>query len=280
MIIWLASYPKSGNTWLRSIISSLINTDDGNFNFRLLDRIPLFPMRKHLQDFTKNFNNFEEVQKYWIFAQEKINLNNKINFFKTHQLNCNINNYEFTNKNNTAGAIYIVRDPRNLITSISNHYDKNIQESKKFLFTPRLIGTEPAENNVINLIGSWNEHYKFWTKSDLFKNKILLIKYEDLILDIEKQIEKIVAFLNRYISVPTNKNKIKKIIETTSFGNLQKMEENENFKEGVYDNTKSKKVKFFFRGPENNWKVSLAEEDIIEIETKFYLEMKELGYIK
>jgi len=246
----------------------------------LLDRIPLFPMRKHLQDFTKNFNNFEEVQKYWIFAQEKINLNNKINFFKTHQLNCNINNYEFTNKNNTAGAIYIVRDPRNLITSISNHYDKNIQESKKFLFTPRLIGTEPAENNVINLIGSWNEHYKFWTKSDLFKNKILLIKYEDLILDIEKQIEKIVAFLNRYISVPTNKNKIKKIIETTSFGNLQKMEKHENFKEGVYDNAKSKKVKFFFKGPENNWKVSLEENLVKEIEKKFYPEMKELGYIE
>jgi len=91
----------------------------------------------------------------------------------------------------------------------------------------------------------------------------------------------------RYLSKKNNvygtyndKNKIKKIIETTSFGNLQKMEENENFKEGVYDNTKSKKVKFFFRGPENNWKVSLAEEDIIEIETKFYPEMKELGYIK
>ena len=87
MIIWLASYPKSGNTWLRSIISSLINTDDGNFIFKLLDKIPLFPMRKHLQYFTKNFNNFEEVQKYWLIAQEKINLNKKVNFFKTHQLN-------------------------------------------------------------------------------------------------------------------------------------------------------------------------------------------------
>tara|TARA_B110000003_G_C16122578_1_gene328380 strand:- start:67 stop:300 length:234 start_codon:yes stop_codon:yes gene_type:complete len=60
MIIWLASYPKIGNAWLKPIISSLINTDDGNFNFKLLDRIPLFPMRRHLQDFTKNFNNFKE----------------------------------------------------------------------------------------------------------------------------------------------------------------------------------------------------------------------------
>ena len=95
-------------------------------------------MRKHLQNFTKNFNNFEEVQKYWNYLHRKKSILIKnLNFFKTHQLNCNINNYEFTNKNNTAGAIYIVRDPRNLITSISNHYDKNIQESKKFLFTSK-----------------------------------------------------------------------------------------------------------------------------------------------
>tara|TARA_X000001036_G_C20485372_1_gene727494 strand:+ start:227 stop:508 length:282 start_codon:yes stop_codon:yes gene_type:complete len=60
MIIWLSSYLKGGNTWLKSIISSLINTDDGNFNFKLLDRIPLFTMRRHLQDSNKNFNNFKE----------------------------------------------------------------------------------------------------------------------------------------------------------------------------------------------------------------------------
>mgnify|MGYP001326842671 FL=1 len=85
--------------------------------------------------------------------------------------------------------------------------------------------------------------------------------------------------MNKYISSKANKNKIKKIIETTSVGNLQKMEKYENFKEGVYDNTKSKKVKFFFKGPENNWKASLEKIHIEEIETKFYPEMKELGYI-
>ena len=279
MIIWLASYPKSGNTWLRSIISSLIYSDNGNFNFKLLDKIPLFPMRSHLEIFTKDFNNFEEVQKYWLLAQEKINLNRKINFFKTHQLNCSINNFEFIDKNNTAGAIYIVRDPRNLVTSIANHYDKSLEESKKFLFTPRLIGTESADNNVINLIGSWNEHYNFWAKNILLKDNILLIKYEDLIINTEKQIEKIINFLKKYISVSIDKDKIKKIIETTSFKKLQKMENYENFKEGVYDNVKSKKVKFFFKGPENNWQETLNDSLVKEIENQFYSEMRELGYL-
>ena len=61
MIIWLASYPKSDNTWLKSIISSLINTDDGNFNFKLLDRIPLFTMRRHYKILLKILITLKKV---------------------------------------------------------------------------------------------------------------------------------------------------------------------------------------------------------------------------
>ena len=57
MIIWLASYPKSGNTWLRSIIASLLYTNDGVFNFNLIKRIRQFPSRKTFKDFTENFND-------------------------------------------------------------------------------------------------------------------------------------------------------------------------------------------------------------------------------
>ena len=55
MIIWLASYPKSGNTWLRSIISALLFTDDGFFDFELIKKIPQFPVERDFKDFTENF---------------------------------------------------------------------------------------------------------------------------------------------------------------------------------------------------------------------------------
>jgi hypothetical protein len=282
MIIWIASYPKSGNTWLRSLVSSLIYTEEGAFNFKLLEKISLFPKRTHLKSFTNKFNNFEEIQKYWILAQEKINLNKKINIFKTHQLNCNINNFEFTNKNNTIGTIYIVRDPRNIAVSISNHYSLSFEESKKFLVTPRLIGTKPnddKDNNVVNLIGTWGEHYNFWTKNPMLKDNLLLLRYEDLISDIEQQVDKIANFLKKYIPVSLDKNKIKKIIETTSFEKLKKMEDHQTFKEGVFNNYNTKKVKFFFKGPENNWKKTLKNDLVQEIEMKFQSEMKELRYL-
>ena len=98
MIIWIASYPKSGNTWLRSIIGSLLYSNDGIFNFQLIKNIKQFPSRSTLKDFTQNFNDINELSKYWILAQEKINLANEIKFFKTHNLNCAINNNPFTNK--------------------------------------------------------------------------------------------------------------------------------------------------------------------------------------
>ena len=85
MIIWLASYPKSGNTWVRSIVSSLIYSSDGIFNFKLLRKIDQFPEKKYMKDFVKDFSNFELIKKNWIAAQDKLNLDNSIKFFKTHQ---------------------------------------------------------------------------------------------------------------------------------------------------------------------------------------------------
>jgi len=74
MIIWLASFPKSGNTWLRSIISSLVYSEDGIFNFKLNKKISQFPTKKHFEDFTKEYHNIHENKKLWILAQDKLNL--------------------------------------------------------------------------------------------------------------------------------------------------------------------------------------------------------------
>ena len=112
MIIWVASYPKSGNTWIRSIISSLVYTKDGIFDFPSIKKIDQYPQRRFFEYFTQDYNNIHEIKKHWITSQERINLDTKIKFFKTHHLNCKIDNYPFTNKKCTKATIYIIRDPR------------------------------------------------------------------------------------------------------------------------------------------------------------------------
>ena len=83
MIIWLASYPKSGNTWVRSFLTSLLYTDDGKNDFSNLDKIKQFPGRYQFENFVNDFQDIEEIYKNWLNAQDYINLDRKIKFLKT-----------------------------------------------------------------------------------------------------------------------------------------------------------------------------------------------------
>ena len=280
MIIWVASYPKSGNTWVRSIISSLVYTENGIFDFPSIKKIDQYPQRRFLEHFTQDYNNIHEIKKHWITSQERINLDTKIKFFKTHHLNCKIDNYPFTNKECTRATIYIVRDPRNLIDSISNHFSKSIEESKKFLLTSKILSPgkeiELRGGNVITYLGSWKEHYKFWTNDN---ENLLIIKYEDLVKNIHQEIDKIIAFLKNYIDLEVSDTKKENIIKSTSFEALKKIEDNGDFTENVFVKGRSKKVRFFNKGPNNNWQKTLPTEIQKDLETELNNELKELGYL-
>tara|TARA_E500000178_G_C16855423_1_gene677133 strand:+ start:61 stop:834 length:774 start_codon:yes stop_codon:yes gene_type:complete len=257
----------------------MLYSRNGLFDFNLLEKIKQFPSRKSFKDFTSDFQNINELKKFWIIAQEKINLDQKIKFCKTHHINCKIDNFSFTNKSNTLATIYIVRDPRNLVTSISNHFSKSLEESKKFLFTNKVIGTKDVSlnnNEILTPLGSWSDHYNYWTNKN---ENLLVIRYEDLIYDINKEFNKLKNFLANYISLEINDEKKKNIIESTSFTHLQNMEKRGLFKESVFDKKVPIKKQFFHQGPKNNWQLSLNNKIKDEIETKFHKEMSELGYI-
>tara|TARA_B100001057_G_scaffold199605_1_gene200269 strand:+ start:213 stop:1055 length:843 start_codon:yes stop_codon:yes gene_type:complete len=280
MIIWIASYPKSGNTWIRAIISSLIYSDDGLFDVSYIGKIKQFPQVQFFQDFTNDFYNIHEIKKYWVLAQEKLNLDNKIKFLKTHNLNCKIDNFAFTNKQCTKATIYIVRDPRNLVDSISNHFSLSPDEAKNFILSSRIVSSgknvERVGGNVITYVGSWKEHYNFWTKNT---ENLLLIRYEDLLNNISKEIDKITIFLNNFVKFKITDEKKENIIKSTSFKSLKKIEDQGNFNENVFIKETNKKVKFFNKGPDNIWKGRLQKEIQFEIENKFKDELIELKYL-
>jgi hypothetical protein len=80
MIIWIASYPKSGNTWVRSLLASYLFSKDGSFSFDLLNKIGQFPSQDHLRFFLdEEKDRSKKVHEYWIAKQDKINSNNKTN---------------------------------------------------------------------------------------------------------------------------------------------------------------------------------------------------------
>lgn len=280
MIIWLASYPKSGNTWLRSIVSSLLYSKSGNFDFELLKNIRQFPEKQFFKDIINDFSNFNEIKRNWITAQEKINLSQNVRIFKTHQGKYTLGEHNFTNDKNTLAVIYIVRDPRNLVKSISHHFDFTLDKACKFLLSPEVIGNgkdfEEQQDGMYNLLGKWNDHYRSWTRD---KNNLLIIKYEDLIVNPGIELIKIIEFLKNYLNFKTNEEKNHKILETTSFRKLSKMEDQGLFKENVLNKKDKKKVKFFYLGSKNTWQDNLDKDIVNKLEKSFITEMKELSYL-
>ena len=255
MIIWIASYPKSGNTWLRSLLSTYLYSYDGNFDFALLKKILKFPSKKYLEYFTNDFSDIKKISEYWIAAQERINLynENKSIFLKTHSALCTLENNPFTNKKNTQAVIYIVRDPRNVITSISNHFSNNIEEALDFITDNNKILTSDKwggkDFGISEVIGSWADHYKSW-KNIKFA-PILTVKYENLINDTEGTLLIILNFLKKFVDIKISDKKILKTVENCNFENLQKMEADKGFEEAAYSDKLKKKVKFFNLGEKN-----------------------------
>ena len=281
MIIWISSYPKSGNTWLRSLISNYFFSKDGKFSFDLIKQIDSFPSSKFFRNYKDKFEKPEDTSKYWIKEQEKINLSKKIFFFKTHNALCKINGNKFTDTNNTLAAIYIVRDPRNVVTSLANHYQISAQNAFHFMKDKKrgIIEKEGNRYTGFQPLFSWDLHLKSWTENTLYPS--LIIKYEDLIIDTKSTFKKVLNFIKVVTNSKNNidEQKLLECVENCQFSNLKKMEEQKGFDESMIDKKTGNKITFFNLGEKNNFKNLLKKNLIDEMNDYFQYQLKKYNYI-
>ena len=282
MIIWLSSYPKNGNTWLRSLISAYYYTNDGLFlGDKQLQNIQQFPTKKYLKNFNYKLEKPGDTVKYWVEAQERINLDNKIKFLKTHNALVKLGQNDFTNRKNTLGGIYIVRDPRNVLDSMSRHFQINHDKA---------LSVMQNENNYIydfkkkkdfsdyQFISSWEKNYQSWQNNKLIPVKFL--RYEDLLKETFFVFKEIVEFIDK---LTNNKNgfsreKAKNSVQSTSFENLKKIENNNGFSESIIARENKKNIPFFHLGPKNNWQKNFDDMFIQKLNDIFKRNLSELNY--
>jgi len=279
MIIWIASYPKSGNTYLRSFLASYYYSNNGKFDFDQLLKIHQFPNIK----FSKiKPTSKEEASKYWIFNQNNFFDKTGLNFVKTHNCLLPFQGNEFTTSNETLGAIYIVRDPRNVITSITHHYSINYEKALSYMLDDDCSLLEKSfdqDYSNFTYLNSWSNHYKSWKNNKNFE--ILFIKYEDIEKNKEDTFKKIILFVEKITKKNSilNEKKFLNSIKSTNFSNLKNKELNEGFEESVYSNNIRKKINFFNLGFSNRWQKLLPMDIKDKVNEKFKKNLEELNYL-
>ena len=267
MIIWIASYPKSGNTWVRLFLKSYFSFKDDNYISKG------FPIESHFGQLKIDYTNFEEIIKNWEVMQSYINLKTQTNYLKTHNALCTINNFKFTDKNNTLGAIYLVRDPRDVIVSYAHHLGQAHGEVLKGMLDTSNgeFGKTGGKEYRRSIMGRWSDNYNSWK---LFKDRnVLIVKYEDLVKNRESEFLRILNYLNKIDGIKVDKEKLNRSIDEASFDKLSKREKECGFKEA------SEHGVFFRKGIVGDWKNNLDDTIVRTLEKEFETEMKELNYI-
>ena len=284
MIFWIASYPKSGNTWLRILISCYYYTENGLFYENVFKKIGQFPEKMHFTSFEYDKNIVTDTTRLWIKAQEKINDDNKLKFFKTHNAFGALNNNHFTNSKNSIGALYVVRDPRNVITSLKNHYELNDEQALKWMMNEKNFIYDVEKFKVdgysdFQFVSSWNTNFKSWKSQK--KIPIKIIKYEDLLNETYMVFKDVVEFINMTTNnkQKIDKEKLKNAVNSTLFDKLKDSEQKNGFSEAITSKKDNKKkISFFNLGPKNDWRKILDKDLQIKIGNVFEKEIIELEY--
>ena len=284
MFVWLASYPKSGNTLVRSMLAAYFFSKDGVYDFDQIKNIKQFPNITLFQNLGIDIKNEKEIIKNYIKVQQPFNDKNSVQFLKTHSYLFNIENHGFTDLNNSLGVIYIVRDPRNVVTSYANHTNITLEEAAEDLINLSQMGgdstkTTGSEKTKV-LTGTWSGNFHSW-KSFKDQGRYLLIKYEELLNNKKETFLKILKFVYmlKKVNFEVDQHKLENVILTTDFSKMQNLEKEKGFFESKIDKKTGKKIPFFYLGKDNKWENLLDDKVRKKLEKAFKNEMKELGYL-
>ena len=268
-IVWLASYPKSGNTLLRLFLSHYVYGNSKYLNIALLKKILKFESKECFSRVLNNKNledNFIYI-KHCIDVQErliKLFPQNKL-IFKTHHFFGDINGHKFTNEQNTLGFIFLIRDPREVLVSY-HHANYPLDKLIKIMTQKNAIAPNGWETRL-----NWSQQYKSWK---LFESvPSLFIKYEDLVSYKFEVFSLIINFLSSLINIDYDKNKISEIIKAIEFSKLQKLEKEKGFSESADGRV------FFRSGKFDSWKNILTKQQKNKIEYELDDVMKIFGYV-
>ncbi len=264
-IVWLASYPKSGNTWVRAFLHNyIVNTDTPHsinalVNFSVAECAAAFygPDAAGLSTL--------EVQRRRPAVHEQLTrLHRDLVFVKTHNANLAMHGVPLCTPARTMGAVYIVRDPRDVALSYAAFAGKSVDEIIDFMATPGASNGTSA-TQVFELLGAWSEHALSWVAAQ----RRLLVRYEDLLAEPEKYFARIIRFIG---TGEVDAARLLRAISFSGFDILAGQESAEGYRAA------GGAEKFFRAGKSGQWRARLSPAQVQKIEAAHGAVMQKFGY--
>jgi len=273
-LVWLASYPKSGNTWTRALLSNLVTVMAGETEALDINSINRFSVGENMTSFYKDILGYapgpehkKEIDetRHQVQAAIADQFEGMI-FVKTHNALVIDQRHSIINFAVTAGAIYIVRNPLDVAISLSHHMGRTIDEAIDVMAT-RGMETPINDKRVHEIWGSWSQNVESWTRKP--HRAIYIMRYEDMLNDPVG----IFGGLARHLLLNPTPAELKLAIERSSFESVQAQEDAEGFKE------KPKQAERFFReGRAGQWKNVLSAQQVERIAAAHRAQMERFGY--
>jgi hypothetical protein len=274
-IVWLASYPKSGNTWTRAFLSNLTAIIAGEKDGLSVNSINRFSLGENFTHFYKEVCGFEpKAGDHRRVAENRHRVQEVIAdqfegliFCKTHNALIIDRGQSIINFAVTSGAIYIVRNPLDVAISLAHHMNRSIDHAISVMGTPDLE-TPINELQVHEVWGSWSQHVGTWTRKP--HPAIYIMRYEDMLNDAEKTFRG----LAQHLLLNPNESELALAIKRSSFETLRDQEEKEGFQERPHHTGR-----FFREGRAGQWKDVLTPQQIHAIVRTHGEQMQRFDYL-
>ncbi|MEM6356054.1 MAG: sulfotransferase domain-containing protein [Pseudomonadota bacterium] len=261
-IIWIASFPKSGNTWVRTFLARALPPPGTEIDINSLARFTTADVRQDFFDkasgrtpfVAKDMDEWLKVRPraLALIARSKPGLH----FVKTHSKVKAIKSVPLIPPQVTAAAIYLIRNPFDVAQSYSRHLGFDLDRTIDMMLNPEALLA--SNSQIFEVIGRWDDHIKSWVGAPGLQRHVM--RYEDMSADPAAAFRDLVSFLK----VPVSDAQFEAALAATEFGKLKAQEEASGFRERP-----PHMAAFFAKGRAGSWREELSGAQIRRLRKGF-----------
>jgi len=271
-LVWIASYPKSGNTWIRAFLHNYIRQGEAPYDINRLTDLTAADVNaeryRRYDPRPASQYSIADVQRMRRLVHRDLTaLDKTLVFVKTHNARLLVEGAPLITPELTAGAIYILRDPRDVAVSYSAHLGRSIDETIARMADPE-AATGGTDAKVYERHSSWSAHVASWTHPP--DPRISVLQYEALVAAPEATFAQLIGWLGQ----PPPPARLKRAIGFSDIAELRAQERAKGFKERVAEST----APFFGAGLPGHWRTVLSPAQRARIERDHATVMARFGY--